>query len=202
MACDARQPVSGSPLVPAQGLELSARPPRQGQVDALQGWVEGRRTEPPIVVDPATNVCIEHTREIIQAFVTPPMHRPTPDSPTDRRERLGAGCRTERDAHAPVPLAHHSWPERVAEKVELKGRMVLAPPLILAIDDFSSFQDAASVRIQQTASQEQSAVLWLGLHHDSDRSHHRHSARTVCPGSSGASTNRTHSAERGWPGGG
>src|SRR6516225_10941251 len=58
---------------------------------------------------------------------------------------------------------------------------------------FSSFQDAASVRIQQTASQEQSTVLWLGLHHDSDRSHHRHSARTVCPGSSGASTNRTHS---------
>src|SRR5215470_15600588 len=56
MACDARQPVSGSPLVPAQGLELSARPPRQDQVDALQGWVEGRRTEPPIVVDPATNV--------------------------------------------------------------------------------------------------------------------------------------------------
>jgi len=34
MACDARQPVSGSPLAPAQGLELSARPPRQGQVDA------------------------------------------------------------------------------------------------------------------------------------------------------------------------
>src|SRR5215510_13696206 len=65
-----------------------------------------------------------------------------------------------------------------------------------------TFQDAASVHIQQTASQEQSSVLWLGLHHDSDRSHHRHSARTVCPGSSGASTNRTHSAERGWPGGG
>ena len=140
MACDARQPVSGSPLVPAQGLELSARPPRQGQVDALQGWVEGRRTEPPIVVDPATNVRIEHTREIIQAFVTPPMHRPTPDSPTDRRQRLCAGCRTERDAHAPDPLAHHSWPERVAEKVELKSRMVRAPTLILAIDDFRLFR--------------------------------------------------------------
>src|SRR5215470_10808122 len=68
------------------------------------------------------------------------MHRPTPDSPTDRRERLCAGCRTERDAHAPVPLAHHSWPERVAEKVELKGRMVLAPTLILAIDDFRLFR--------------------------------------------------------------
>src|SRR5215472_3863988 len=68
------------------------------------------------------------------------MHRPTPDSPTDRRERLCAGCRTERDAHAPIPLAHHSWPERVAEKVELKGRMVLAPTLILAIDDFRLFR--------------------------------------------------------------
>src|SRR5215469_11654098 len=68
------------------------------------------------------------------------MHRPTPDSPTDRRERLCAGCRTERDAHAPGPLAHHSWPERVAEKVELKGRMVLAPTLILAIDDFRLFR--------------------------------------------------------------
>src|SRR6201989_53753 len=68
------------------------------------------------------------------------MHRPTPDRPTDRRERLCAGCRTERDAHAPVPLAHHSWPERVAEKVELKGRMVLAPTLILAIDDFRLFR--------------------------------------------------------------
>src|SRR6185295_1947569 len=58
-------------------------------------------------------------------------------------------------------------------------------------------KDAAAVRIPQTASQEQAAVLWLGLHRGSDRSHHRHSARTVCPGSSGASTNRTHSAERG-----
>src|ERR1700722_14411471 len=53
MACDARQPVSGSSLVPAQGLELPARPSRQGKVDALQGWIEGRRTKPPIVVDPA-----------------------------------------------------------------------------------------------------------------------------------------------------
>src|SRR5215472_15415853 len=41
MACDARQPVSGSPLAPAQGLELSARPPRQGQVVA---------PEPPVIL--------------------------------------------------------------------------------------------------------------------------------------------------------
>src|SRR5271166_6701419 len=49
MACDARQPVSGSPLAPAQGLELSGGPSRQDKVDVLQGRIEGRRTEPPVV---------------------------------------------------------------------------------------------------------------------------------------------------------
>src|SRR3984885_14950154 len=121
MACDARQPVSGSPLAPAQGLKLSGGPSRQDKVDVLQGRIEGRRTEPPIVVDPTANVRVEHPREVIQGFVTAPMHRPTPDSPTDRRERRCAGGGTERDAHTPGPFAHHPWPESVAEKVELKS---------------------------------------------------------------------------------
>ena len=136
MACDARQPVSGSPLVPAQGLELPARPSCQGKVDALQGWIEGRRTEPPIVVDPAANARVEHPREIIQGFVTPSMHRPAPDRLADRCERLCADCGTERDAHPPGLFAHHPRPESVTEKVKLKARVVLATTLILAIDDF------------------------------------------------------------------
>src|SRR3954452_17791821 len=140
LACDARQPVSGSSLVPAQGLKLSARPSRQGKVDALQGWIEGRRTEPSIVVDPAANVRVEHPREIIEGFVTPPVHRPAPDSLTDRRERPCADCGTERDAHPPGPFAHHSRPERVAEKVELKARVVFTPTFILAVDDFRLFR--------------------------------------------------------------
>ena len=60
LACDARQPVSGSPRVPAQGLELSGRPSSQDQIDVPQGWVKDRRTEPPIVIDPTTNVRVEH----------------------------------------------------------------------------------------------------------------------------------------------
>src|SRR5271165_2047097 len=64
------------------------------------------------------------------------MHRPTPDSPTDRRERRCAGGGTERDAHTPGPFAHHPWPESVAEKVELKSRMIFTSTLISAIDDF------------------------------------------------------------------
>src|ERR1700722_19571979 len=135
-AGDAPQPVSGSPLVPAQGPELPARPSCQGKVDALQGRIEGRRTEPPIVVDPAANVRVAHPGEIIQGLVTPPMHRPPPDRLTDRRERLCADCGTERDAHFPGPLAHHSWPESVAKKVETKARMVSTSTFILAVDDF------------------------------------------------------------------
>src|SRR5271170_23129 len=64
------------------------------------------------------------------------MHRPIPDSPTDRRERRCAGGGTERDAHTPGPFAHHPWPESVAEKVELKSRMIFTSTLIPAIDDF------------------------------------------------------------------
>ena len=57
---DARQPLSSSPLVPTHGFELSGCPPRQDQVDVLQGWIEGRRAEPPIVVDRAADVRVEH----------------------------------------------------------------------------------------------------------------------------------------------
>ena len=39
--------------MPAQGLELSGRPSREDQIDVPQGWIESRRTEPPIVVEPA-----------------------------------------------------------------------------------------------------------------------------------------------------
>src|SRR5450631_1230457 len=64
------------------------------------------------------------------------MHWPAPDRPTDRRERVCAGCGTERDAHSSGSFAHHPRPERVAEKVELKSRIVFTSTFISAIDDF------------------------------------------------------------------
>ena len=136
MACDARQPVSGSPLVPAQGLELSARPSRQGKVDALQGRIEGRRAEPPVVVDPATNARVEHPREIIQGLVTSSMHRPTPE----RSDciAVSAFVLTAGLNETPIPpalLLTTPRPERVAKKVELKGRVIFTSTFILAIDD-------------------------------------------------------------------
>ena len=100
MVRNARQPVSGSTLVPAQGLELSARPSRQSKVDALQGWIEGRRTEPSIVVDPAANVRVEHPREIIQGFVTPSMHR---QLRTDRRIAVSAFVLAVGPNETPIP---------------------------------------------------------------------------------------------------
>src|SRR5579863_9730173 len=93
LARDAQQPVSGSSLVPAHGLKLSGRPSRQNPVDGQQGWIEGRRTKPTVVVDPAPDVRVEHPRQ-----------RPAPDGPSDRLERSWAGRGAERDAHSPVSL--------------------------------------------------------------------------------------------------
>src|SRR5450631_1205739 len=47
-----------------------------------------------------------------------------------------AGCGTERDAHSSGSFAHRPRPERVAEKVELKSRIVFTSTFISAIDDF------------------------------------------------------------------
>src|SRR6185437_7927420 len=118
LARDAQQPVSGSSLVPAHGLKLSGRPSRQNPVDVQQGWIEGRRTKPTVVVDPAPDVRVEHPRQILKGLVAAPVQRPAPDGPSDRLERSWAGRGAERDAHSPVSFAHHPRPEHVAEKVE------------------------------------------------------------------------------------
>ena len=104
LARDAQQPVSGSSLVPAHGLKLSGRPSRQNPVDVQQGWIEGRRTKPTVVVDPAPDVRVEHPRQILKGLVAAPVQRPAPDGPSDRLERSWAGRGAERDAHSPVSL--------------------------------------------------------------------------------------------------
>ena len=136
VACDARQPVSGSPLVPAQGLELSARPPRQSQVDALQGWIEGRRAEPPIVVDPATNARVEHPRGSSRVLS---LRRCIDQLRTVWRIAVSAFVLTAGLNETPIPpdlFAHHPRPESVTEKVELRARVVFTATFILAIDNF------------------------------------------------------------------
>jgi hypothetical protein len=133
---DARQPLSSSPLVPTHGLELSGYPSRQDQVDVLQGGIESRGTEAPVVVAPATDVRVEHPSQILEGFGAPPVKRPPSDGLTDRLERGWTGSGAERDAHSPVSFAHHPWPEHVAKEGESKIRVIVASALILAVDDF------------------------------------------------------------------
>ncbi len=133
---DPRKPVSGAPLVSAQGLVFSADPSRQVSLDVPQGGIKSRGTEPAIVVDPAAYVRVEHARQIIQGLVTAQVQRPTTDGSADRLGRLRTGGGTERDAHAAGPLAHQPRPERVAEKVELEDRVHVPSVFISAIDNF------------------------------------------------------------------
>ena len=123
---DARQPMHGSRSVPPQGLELPIGPSRQEDIDVSQGRVERRRVEPPIVVDPATNVRIEHSRQIVQGLVAALMQRPAANRLADRLESLIADRGTERDADLRTPSARQPRPECIAEEVELVAGIVSA----------------------------------------------------------------------------
>jgi len=120
----ALQPVDGSCLVPAQGLELPISPSCQEDVDVPQGRVESRRVELPIEVDPSADVYIEHPRQIIQRLVAAFVQGPASDCLANLLERLVAGCRAERDTNLPSPPSRQPRPEGVAEKIELMVGML------------------------------------------------------------------------------
>ena len=111
------------------------RPPRQYSVDVAQGWVKSRFIVAAVVVDPSTDMIVEHPRQIIQRLVAALVECPVTDSLPDRLESFAADSRTERDAK-PVPSARQPRPERIAEEVELMVREVAASVIVLAIDDF------------------------------------------------------------------
>ena len=76
-------------------------PSRQDAVDVPQGRVERRLVVTAVVVDPATDVRVEHPRQIVQRLVTALMKRPAAHRLPDRLESFVADCRTERDAELP-----------------------------------------------------------------------------------------------------
>ena len=114
---DIRQPVMCPPLVASQGLELPMRPSCQDTVDVPQGGIEGRLVETAVVVDPATDMVVEHPCQIVQRLVAALVECPVSDSLPDRFESFAAGRRTERDAE-PLPPARQPRPKRIAEEIE------------------------------------------------------------------------------------
>ena len=132
---DVQQPVMCPSLVASEGLELPMRPSCQNAVDVPQGGIESRLIEMVIVVDPATDMVVEHTRQIVERLVAAFVKYPVSDGLPDRLEGFTADCRTERDAE-PIPSARQPRPKLVAEKVELVVWEVPASVIVLAIDDF------------------------------------------------------------------
>ncbi len=138
-ARDTLQPLDSSPSVPTHGLEFPICPSRQRDVDVPQRRVERRRVEPPVVVNPATDVHIEHPRQIVQGLVTPFMEGPAADRLADYLESFVTGRWAKRDAHLSAPSARQPRPESIAEEVELVVGMASASIIILAVDDLRLF---------------------------------------------------------------
>src|SRR5215470_3043885 len=120
--------------MPLQGLELPMSPSRQDAVDVPKGRVKSRLVVPAIIVDPASDVRIEHPCQIIKRLIAALMKRPTAYGLPDRLESFVARCWAERDTE-PIPSARQPRPERVAEKVKLLVTMGSATVIILAVDD-------------------------------------------------------------------
>src|SRR4051794_22166652 len=110
-------------------------PSRKNAVDVPQGWVKRGLVVPAVVVDPTSDVWVEHPRQIVQRLVAALVKCPAPDSLPDRLESLTACCRAERDADPISTPLRQPRPEFIAEEVELVTRIGLAPVFILAVDD-------------------------------------------------------------------
>jgi len=101
-----------------------------------QGRVESRLVVPAVVIDPTPDMTVEHPGQVVQRLVAALVKRPASDRLPDRLESLVACRGTEDDAEGTPPASRQPRPERIAEKVELLIRVVSAPVIILAVDDF------------------------------------------------------------------
>ena len=80
------------------------RPSCQDAVDVAEGGIESRLVETAVIVDPTSDVIVEHPGQIIERLVAALVERPMADGLPDRPESFAADRRTERDAE-PVPSA-------------------------------------------------------------------------------------------------
>src|ERR1700693_1487848 len=88
--------------MPLQGLELPMGSSRQDAVDVPKGWVKSRLVVTAIIVDPATDVRVEHPRQIIKRLVAALMKRPAANCLPNRFESFVARRWAEHDAK-PMP---------------------------------------------------------------------------------------------------
>src|ERR1700722_376704 len=120
--------------MPLQGLELPMGPSRQDAVDVPKGRVKSRLVVAAIIVDPATDVRVEHPRQVIKRLVAALMKRPAANCLPNPFESFVARCWAERDTE-PLPSARQPRPECIPEKIEPLVPMSSTPVIILAVDN-------------------------------------------------------------------
>ena len=115
---------TGEPLTCAlrlllEALELAARSFPQMEVDSAQTIVHRRLVEVTVVVDPTTDVGIDHPGQIIKVRVGPVLETPSPDFPTHGLECSVGRRGQERDAIGSVGPGRKPRLECISEEVEL-----------------------------------------------------------------------------------
>ena len=114
----ASNPPRSLSATPMKTFHLARGPKREPPVDHPQGGNESRLVEGSIVVDPPPDSCVEHSGEVVKAFVAASLQSPTPDLPPNRFRRLVAHRRAETDEEAAPLVLRPPGPECVAQKVK------------------------------------------------------------------------------------
>ena len=84
---DRSQPIVRTPGPSPELLEFPGSPLHQLPVQVIERRVQRRLVEMPKVVDPTAKLGTEHSRQVVNRFVTPVLNTPTSDLLPDRLGR-------------------------------------------------------------------------------------------------------------------
>ena len=192
------EPVPSSLRLLSKSLELASCPFGEEGVDPKKGGIQRRFVELTVVVDPATDIWIEHPCQVVQRLVAPGLQGPSPDRLPYSLQCRGARRREKGDFEQPTTPLRQSRPEGVAKKVELDDRVSTFAVGILAVDDLCLLR----VKNKTTLSRSRSSI-WRNAR--ASRSEWQWQMMSSAyrsngtPGQTRFSRHQKRSAETGWP---
>jgi len=137
-----------------QAFVLRHRPVREARVEIAKGWVKRRFIVTTIVVHPTPYDGIEHPGQIVDPSVDATTELPVTYLPSDRLGRCVTDTGTEVDKELTPAILRPPGLKAVAQKVELRVRVIFSSIIILAVHDVCLFgmklQPALSKTLRQT----------------------------------------------------
>src|ERR1039457_1911560 len=123
---------SGSPFTPLLQHQIHSR----NRWFPLTLTIQRRAIIPPVVLEPPSDLRVEHPGQILDSLVAAQMQVPASNLFPNRFHRLVGNCRAEVDEVLPKPILRSPRPKRVAQEFEFFVRIRPSPILTLAIDNF------------------------------------------------------------------